>query len=277
MELTVQLESLGPPYPLKLQIVSRSDQGDRSENQDAIRYKAVGEWFVCALADGAGGHQGGRVAAHQAVNSFLNFFEAGPTLHADALTALVHQVNQRILDSQQSNRVLNDMHTTLCVLVLNQRTRAAVWLHVGDSRVYRFHQDRLLSRTKDHSILQWMADQPVIDVPLVVDHQLVGHQHILSMPTRNALYTALGEPPSELRVDVSQVYVAAPGDWFLLCSDGLWEHFNDAELGLLGSKLWSQHDCCAHIHHLALSRAAYRADNLSSIFLFIGEKDHPNG
>lgn len=260
MELTVQLESVGPPNAVRLQVVSQSDQGDRSENQDAIRHAAVGEWFVCALADGAGGHQGGMVAAHLAVDRFLDLFQVCPTQNPGALIALVHQVNQCILDAQQLNPQLGDMHTTLCILVLNQRTCEAAWLHVGDSRVYRFHQDRLLSRTKDHSMLQWSVDNTVAD-PHRIQPGL----------TRNTLYTALGEQPSELRVDVSEVHRVVAGEWFLLCSDGLWEHFNDAELGLLGSNLWNQNDCCGHIHQLALARSVQHADNLSSIFLFISD------
>lgn len=263
MELTLQLESCDPPNRAQLHVVSRSDQGDRSENQDAIQYFTVGDWFVCALGDGAGGHQGGAVAAVHAVEGFTKLFKAAPTLDALGLIALVNQVNLSILEAQQSSVELEDMHSTLCVLVLNQRTRQAVWLHVGDSRVYRFHRDRLLSRTKDHSLLQWMADHPSTNA-----------EKIQSTPTRNTLYTAMGEQPSELQVEVSPVYTVRSGDWFLLCSDGLWEHFNDTELGLMGTGLWNRDDCCTHIHQLALTRAAGRSDNVSSVILFIGEGCH---
>lgn len=261
MELTVQLGACGEPRSVSLLVVSRSDQGDRAENQDALKHGVVGEWQVCVLADGAGGHHGGRVAAQQAVDLFVELFLLNPTVCQAHLRALVNQVNKRILEMQQLYAELRDMHTTLCALVINRSSRQALWLHVGDSRLYRFNQDILVSRTRDHSMLQWMAD----------------HQPSRLPPARNTLYTALGEQPSELIVDISDVCTVSPGDWFLLCSDGLWEHFSDAELGLLGLSLWDQEDCCSHIHRLALGRATGRADNLSSMVLFVGEGGHSNG
>lgn len=261
MELTVQLGASGTSSTLPFRVISHSDQGDRTENQDALLHLSVGDWLVCVLADGAGGHRGGEVASKHAVAAFLALFEACPTASPTELLSMVHRVNNGILDAQQAHPELADMHTTLCALVFNQRTRRAVCLHVGDSRIYRFHQSNLLSRSKDHSVLQWMLD----------------HAQPEPANSRNALYTALGEQAPELHVEISEVFAVSPGDWFLLCSDGLWEHFSDAELGLLGVSLWHSTDCCTHIHQLAMSRAGGRADNLSSIFLFTGEGCHSIG
>ena len=261
MELTVQLGACGEPRSVSLRVVSRSDQGDRSENQDALKHGAIGEWQVCVIADGAGGHHGGRVAAQRAVDSFVELFLMNPTICQAQLRALVNQVNKHILEMQQLYSELRDMHTTLCALVINRLSRQDMWLHVGDSRLYRFSQDVLVSRTRDHSLSQWMADHQPSQLP----------------PARNMLYTALGEPASELIVDISDVCTVSPGDWFLLCSDGLWEYFSDTEFGLLGLSLWDQDHCCRHIHQLALDRASGRTDNLSSIILFVGEGGHSNG
>lgn len=109
--------------------------------------------------------------------------------------------------------------------------------------------------------MQWMAD----------------HQPLQAPGSRNALYTALGEPESRLQVDVFQPVRLSPGDWFLLCSDGLWEHFTDEELGHWGHKLWLNPDCNMHLHSLACNRACGQADNLSSIVLFVEEGGHSSG
>lgn len=261
MELTIQLGRSSESQAIPLGILLRSDQGDRMENQDALQQLSVGDWQVCVLADGAGGHKGGQIAAQQAVDCFLELFQVQPTHCRTELRAMVNQVNTRILKMQLSNARLQDMHTTFCALVLNTRTLQAVWLHVGDSRVYRFHHDSLLSKTKDHSMRQWIAD----------------HHPTKPAPSRNTLYTALGEPTAELTIDISEVCSVVSGDWFLLCSDGLWEHFTDAELGLMGISLWNQRDCCTHIHQLALDRAGGAADNLSSVVVFVGERGSSKG
>lgn len=261
MELTIQLGNAGEGSPLFFQIHERSDIGHRSENQDHSACRHVGDFLVCALADGAGGHQGGEVAAIQAVSAFLKAFAQCPTLDARQLLVIAHQANRAVLEAQQAHPDLADMHTTLCVLVLNRKTAQAAWLHVGDSRVYHFNNAAVLSRTKDHSVLQWMQDQ---------------HQAEFSQP-RNVLYTAIGEQEEQLQVDVSLPCTVLPGDWFLLCSDGLWEHFTDEELGLLGSNLKHDKGCSSHIHQLALSRSQGQADNLSSILVFVGEGCHSSG
>lgn len=255
MELTIQLGGSSAGIPLKAQVIERSDIGHRAENQDALGQCTVDDWLICVLADGAGGHRGGEVASTHAVNALLNEFVLAPTQHAGKLLAMVQRVNLGILKSQQLDAELEDMHTTLCALVLNQQSGQAVWLHVGDSRVYHFQGSVLAARTKDHSVLQWMAD----------------NQQAEPAPSRNALYTALGEQPQQLVVEVSPISVVKPGDWFLLCSDGLWEHFSDSELALLGSNLRHDPTCVEHIHQLALARAKGRADNLSSMLVFVGE------
>jgi len=255
MELTIQLGDTHEGRWLPVQVAQRSDIGNRPENQDAVGHRLFGDWLVCALADGAGGHRGGQLAATLAVETLLGTFEQSPTLDNVRLLEMIQQVNQRILHFQITHPDCSDMHTTLCVLVINRRSGRAIWLHVGDSRVYHFHQATLHSRTKDHSVLQWMLD----------------HHQAENQTTRNALYTALGEQTEQLQIDVSAPCDLSAGDWLLMCSDGLWEHLSDNELALLGSNLWCVEDCNAHIHQLAFKRALGRSDNLSSILVFVGE------
>lgn len=253
MELTIQLGGSNAGVPVHAHVIERSDIGHRADNQDALGQRTVGDWLICVLADGAGGHRGGEVASAHAVAALLAEFSLTPTHNADHLLDMVQRVNLGILKSQQLHAEREGMHTTLCALVLNQQSGQVVWLHVGDSRVYHFQGSTLAARTKDHSVLQWMAD----------------HQRTEPVPSRNALYTALGEQTEQLVVDISPIAVASPGDWFLLCSDGLWEHFSDEELALLGTNLRHDPSCAEHIHQLALSRAKGRADNLSSMLVFV--------
>lgn len=255
MELTIQLGGAQEGRPVQVQVAQRTDIGNRTENQDAVGHKLFGDWLVCVLADGAGGHRGGALAATLAVEMSLIAFQRSPTLERSRLLEIVRQVNQNILHEQAMHPDCSDMHTTICLLVINQRSGQAVWLHVGDSRVYHFQQAVLRSRTKDHSVLQWMID----------------HQQADDSTARNTLYTALGEQTEQLQIDVTGSCGVSAGDWFLMCSDGLWEYLSDDELALLGTNLWCAEDCNAHIHQLAFNRALGRSDNLSSILVFVGE------
>jgi serine/threonine protein phosphatase PrpC len=255
MELTIQLGGAHEGPSVQVQVAQRTDIGNRTENQDAVGHKLFGDWLVCVLADGAGGHRGGAFAAILAVEMSLSAFEQCPTLDKSRLLQLIRHVNQNILHQQTTHPDYSDMHTTICMLVINQRSGQAAWLHVGDSRVYHFHHTVLRSRTKDHSVLQWMTD----------------HQQCDGRTSRNALYTALGEQADQLQIEVTEPCSLSTGDWFLMCSDGLWEHLSDDELALLGTNLWCADDCNTHIHQLAFNRALGRSDNLSSILVFLGE------
>jgi PPM family protein phosphatase len=255
MELTLQLGGPREGRSVQVQVTQRTDIGNRTENQDAVGHKLFGDWLVCVLADGAGGHRGGAFAATLAVETSLSAFEQSPTLDQSRLLQLIRHVNQNIVYQQTAHPDYADMHTTICMLVINQRSGQAIWLHVGDSRVYHFQQTELRTRTKDHSVLQWMTD----------------HQQLDEHTSRNALYTALGEQTEQLQIEVTKSCNLRTGDWFLMCSDGLWEYLSDDELALLGTNLWCAVDCNAHIHQLAFNRALGRSDNLSSILVFVSE------
>jgi len=261
MELTIQLGGARAEFPHQIKVTQRTDIGNRTENQDAVGHKSIGDWLVCVLADGAGGHRGGQLAAKLAVELSLSAFEQSPTLDTLLLSELIKRVNCNILHQQATQTDCSDIHTTICMLVIHQQSGEAVWLHVGDSRIYHFQQTELRSKTKDHSVLQWMVD----------------HQQTDPHTSRNALYTALGEQTEQLQIDVSKPCRLSPGDWFLLCSDGLWEHLSDDELALLGANLWCAEECNSHIHQLAFLRASGRADNLSSILVFVGERGAYSG
>lgn len=195
------------------------------------------------------------MAARYAVSTFLQLFQEAPTQDPNHLLELLDRVNQGIQAAQQAHTELSDMHTTFCALVLNQQTRKALWIHTGDSRIYHFTQGILNARTRDHSLQQWMQDH-----------------HEKPLAARNLLYSALGEACNRLQVEVSPVFTVRAGDWLLLCSDGLWEHFTEQELGLVGINLWRKPHCCQHLHQLAISRAQGRADNISSMILFMDEE-----
>jgi serine/threonine protein phosphatase PrpC len=89
----------------------------------------------------------------------------------------------------------------------------AWWAHVGDSRLYHFNRKKLLSRTKDHSIVQ-----------LLVDLERISEEEMATHPDQGRLLKGLGgdEP---IKPDFGQATLHA-GDSLLLCSDGFWEQIS---------------------------------------------------
>jgi len=99
--------------------------------------------------------------------------------------------------------------------------------HVGDTRAYLIRDGALARLTADHSLVAAMVASGVITAEEAIGHpdnnkvlrSLGGHREL---PTGyvDSLEEAFGQPTLQLR----------PGDWLVLCSDGVWGCVRDAEI-----------------------------------------------
>lgn len=184
---------------------SASDVGRvRAVNEDL----ALESMTLFAVADGMGGHAGGEVAAHTAIESLQQEFARQPTVQG--LVAAVRRANRAVWERAHADADLRGMGTTLtaAALVATDDGDRLVLANVGDSRSYRFHQGELTQLTRDHSVAEELVDRGELSEAEAAVHP---HRHILTR--------ALGVAP-EVDVDVWQVSPEA-GDRYLLCSDGL--------------------------------------------------------
>ena len=145
-----------PMRQLEIALGWHTDAGRRPDNQDFVGSFAgspaerIRHGYVAALADGVGGHAGGRVAAETAVRSFIEFYLGQPETigvrtaaarAAEALNAWIHAQGR-------TDPACTGMATTLTAIVLRHRTLHA--LHVGDTRLYRLRDGVLTQLTTDH-------------------------------------------------------------------------------------------------------------------------------
>jgi protein phosphatase len=138
---------------------------------------------------------------------------------ADALLKATQEANQQIHDRGEADPEFRGMGTTCTVLLL--LPQGALVSHVGDSRAYRLRGNRLDQLTFDHSLIWEMraAGQ-------------VGNDEIHEYIPRNIITRSLGPGPN-VQVDLEGPFPIAPGDTFLLCSDGLSGPVEDKEIGLI--------------------------------------------
>ena len=188
----------------------------RDHNEDTY---GVGHGdYIWLVADGMGGHDHGELASAMARDSILHQFKLGETLKNCILKS-----NQAIIDSSFERGGDLPMGTTIVILTVKGSKFYAAW--VGDSRIYKFSNQKLTAISTDHSYVQELVDQN-----LITEEQARTHPH------RNVVTQALGVTDnSEIQVSLSEGEINS-GDKFLLCSDGLTEEVEDSMIEKILSK-----------------------------------------
>jgi len=159
------------------------------------------------VCDGMGGHAGGEIASHQAVTTIIERYRQSE--ETDPRTAIEHAVqeaNLAVWEHGQADPELHGMGTTLVALLLHGTT--AYFAHVGDSRIYRIRDEALEAMTLDHSLVQQLVNDGVLEEDQMEEH-----------PEKNVILRSMGIK-ADVEVEINDAEVQA-GDIFLLSSDGL--------------------------------------------------------
>lgn len=197
---------------MRFTIYQESRLGGRDNNEDRLAHCYTRDTLLMVIADGMGGHYYGEVASQIAVQTLTDAFqrEAKQPL-ADPFLFLEQHINaaHEAIVSYSTSRKLSDSPRTTIVACIVQDS-VAYWAHAGDSRLYLIRNNRVISRTRDHSQIQVMVDEGLIS-------QIQAESH----PDRNKIYSCLGgaHPPE---IDFSRKAPLESGDILLLCTDGLW-------------------------------------------------------
>ena len=199
----------------------------RRQNQEDALFPPLGQatdadrlFLVC---DGMGGHDHGEVASQTVAETIGRFLSdrlpaeapLPDSLLADAIAEAYNQ-----LEVRDNPADLKKMGTTLTLLCLHRG--GATMAHIGDSRIYHLRpaEHRILYQSRDHS--------------LVMDLYLSGELTRDEMDTyegKNIITRAM-QPTQERRCrpDIVHTTDLQPGDYFLLCSDGIVEQLTDSHL-----------------------------------------------
>jgi PPM family protein phosphatase len=193
----------------------RSDTGrQRSANEDSFFVRAP----IFVVADGMGGAQAGEVASKAAADAFDVDLPEGPP--EQVLRRTIELANRTIHELARADPSRAGMGTTLTAAIVNPEREEVAIGHVGDSRAYRLRGGKLEQLTRDHSLVEEMRRKGQLTDAQAEDH-----------PQRSIITRALGPEP-DVEPDVHTV-AAAPGDVFLICSDGLTTMLGEAQIAKL--------------------------------------------
>jgi len=214
-----------------------------THNEDAIGWAIPHKlWFV---ADGMGGYAKGELASGIVKQTVLNGM-ANPQVR---LEQLVMDAHQAIVDEIAAATGFVQMGSTLVLMQVVDRDCKVAW--VGDSRAYLWRMGHLDQITHDHTFLQSLVDEGVLDPRDVYKH-----------PRKNELVQALGigEPdPDETSIRLESY------DWLILCSDGLHDVVTQAEITQVLDNCKSPNEATEKLIQASLDKGV--EDNVSVIVI----------
>jgi PPM family protein phosphatase len=208
-----------------LHFSGQTDVGQRrTDNQDTFIAKTL--WRdSCALLvviDGVGGYAGGDRAAAIAREAIEQYMA---TPSGDALAMLREAVvfaNNQIDQQRRTDDRLSQMCCVLTAAIPDTETGRLVFVHVGDTRLYRYRQGQLEKLTADHSMVGIREDAGHLTEAEAMNH-----------PRRNEIMREVGLVPHRVNdegfLDSGETDLQ-PGDALLLCSDGLTDMITRAQI-----------------------------------------------
>lgn len=189
----------------------------RQLNEDShVEINSHNLWVV---ADGMGGHEAGDFASQLVVDvikSSVQHIDANDLTSSDIVLA-IELANKQL--NEHSKAFLGDKTagSTVVVLFIKDDVYSIIW--VGDSRAYLYRDGLLSQISRDHSQVNELIAEGIIDEQQAINH-----------PLSNVITRAVGVT-DEIEVETLEQKLQA-NDLFLLCSDGLTGELSDEDISL---------------------------------------------
>ena len=198
----------------------------RTANQDYVyaSVEPVGSLpNLFVVADGMGGHQAGDYASRYIVENLVSYLQYTENSQiVPLLREAILKVNTMLYHEAKEKPEFSGMGTTLVAAVADENTLYVA--NVGDSRLYLV-RDTIRQVTRDHSYVEELVSLGRLER---------GSKDYKDK--KNIITRAVGTE-DKLLVDFFEVGLE-PGDYILMCSDGLSNMLEDAEMEeIIGSDL----------------------------------------
>jgi serine/threonine protein phosphatase PrpC len=240
---------------VQLELARVSLTGHRAENQDRVEILSQGPCTLLIVVDGMGGHAEGAKASEVTIARIAELFaEAGqPLLDPQGfLIRALTMAHEEVVRLGEGITVEQRPRATCAICLIQDQN--AYCAHVGDSRIYQLRHKAIVHRSRDHSHVELLLSEGLIDEDEVNSH-----------PMRNFVECCLGgdEPLPDMTIAARQTLRS--GDVLLLCSDGLWSGVDDEELTGLAESGTALEQSLLGLADRAMKRNAPASDNISAV------------
>lgn len=225
----------------------------RKENQDAFGLFTDLNLYV--VADGLGGHRGGQVASHMAVEALGRALaiddddDLTPVTDRDGRTSLggrrlliaIEDANEEVRQASKTP-AQRGMGTTIAAVLFDVRYDVVAIAHVGDSRVFRVRAGQIEQLTEDHTVVQQWVREGRVDPE---EARTSPHRHMITQAvgTQEVVRASLRlEPPMA-------------GDLYVLTSDGVHDLVGSGDIrDIVGQHAHDLHGLCVRLVDTANER-----------------------
>jgi len=251
-------EPTGPVPKILVSASGDTHPGQKREhNEDA--FLVLAEHEVYAIADGMGGYAAGEVASAIAVDAVAEVFalgtfgdlEEGWPRRGAELAAAVKEANRRVRVEASRDATKQGMGTTFVGARFSPGRRRVYIAHVGDSCCYRIRDGEMKQLTTDHTL------------------GAVG----IKGPAAGKLSRAVGVF-DDVDVDLT-IDEPLPGDFYVLCSDGLYKMVERPEITRIVNAGDELKDIVADLIEEANAQGG--RDNVSVVIVRIDEPNFDPG
>lgn len=214
---------------MSIEVFGKTIQGKRKKQEDNIFYQVKGNVGMAVVCDGMGGLAEGDWASHIAVQLMKKHFNNMTDINSipEFFYDEIHHLDEVIckLEDEKQNQIIAGT-TYISTIIENNKL---FWASVGDSKIYHFSNNRLLSLTRAHNYKLRLDDELQRGV-------ITPAQYDSEMKKASCLISYLGVGNLEFFDINSEPYNLSDGDLVILCSDGVFNCLSDEEIvGIINS------------------------------------------
>jgi protein phosphatase len=243
-----------------------SEKGGRQNNEDSVYPLSElvdSEQKLFIVCDGVGGAEKGEIASALACESlqtfFATFLEGDPT--EELINKAVQYTEVRFDEYVSQHPEAKGMATTMTLIYVGESGITVA--HIGDSRVYQFRDGQVVYQTEDHSLVNSLMKLGKITADEAEHH-----------PQKNVIMRAIQSTDSPVDTEITLLTDIRPGDYFLMCTDGVTDCIRTETL----SAVFSQAGSTESIKNTIVESCSVKArDNYSFYLLQIQNVQNSHG
>ena len=210
---------------MQIEYAKVSALGDRQDNQDRAAVVVSEEAALMLVFDGMGGHSDGAKAAETGIKVVQDMFmnAAQPIFDPQGFLYMALSKAHDEVVVLGTDLDVDFRPRATCAVCLVQEGRA-YWAHIGDSRIYQVREQKVLTRSRDHSHVEVLIQEGAISEEEAQDH-----------PMRNFVECCIGGDAPVPDMSITSGKKLETGDVLLVCSDGLWSGLSDDDMAEIGT------------------------------------------